>query len=153
MALYKSVYYYYFLAHQHKAAGRKTRLDIQNCGCNSNLLCYHGVVERNSISSLQSHGKALEKECCLPASYIASCTIRYDTRCYFNVRSKADMSQLNLPHAGVKLREIPPDLRSGTSCLRSTTSNNRSCTSQLRSSIFLLGSTTLLGRIQASSTT
>ena len=26
-------------------------------------------------------------------------TIRYDTRCYFNVRSKADMSQLNLPHA------------------------------------------------------
>ena len=24
--------------------------------------------------------------------------IRYDTRCYFNVRSKADMSQLNLPH-------------------------------------------------------
>ena len=25
-------------------------------------------------------------------------TIRYDTRCHFNVRSKADMSQLNLPH-------------------------------------------------------
>jgi len=26
-------------------------------------------------------------------------TTRYDTRCYFNVRSKAaDMSQLNLPH-------------------------------------------------------
>jgi len=24
--------------------------------------------------------------------------ILYDTRCYFNVRSKADMSQLNLPH-------------------------------------------------------
>ena len=23
--------------------------------------------------------------------------IRYDTRCYFNVRSKADISQLNLP--------------------------------------------------------
>jgi len=22
----------------------------------------------------------------------------YDTRCYFNVRSKADISQLNLPH-------------------------------------------------------
>ena len=29
---------------------------------------------------------------------IASTTIRYDTRCYFNVRSKADISQLNLPH-------------------------------------------------------
>ena len=25
-------------------------------------------------------------------------TIRYDTSCYFNVRSKADISQLNLPH-------------------------------------------------------
>jgi len=23
----------------------------------------------------------------------------YDTRCYFNVRSKADMSQLNLPQS------------------------------------------------------
>jgi len=29
-----------FLAHQHKAAARKTRLDIQNYGCNGNLLCY-----------------------------------------------------------------------------------------------------------------
>jgi len=25
-------------------------------------------------------------------------TIRYDTRCYFNVRSKANMSRLNIPH-------------------------------------------------------
>jgi len=25
-------------------------------------------------------------------------TIRYDTRCYFNVRWKADISQLYLPH-------------------------------------------------------
>jgi len=25
-------------------------------------------------------------------------TIRYDTRCYFNVRSKADVSQLNLAY-------------------------------------------------------
>ena len=24
--------------------------------------------------------------------------VRYDTRCYFNVNSKADISQLNLPH-------------------------------------------------------
>jgi len=35
----------------------------------------------------------------------------------------------------------------GTSCLRSTTSNNRSCTSQWRSGTFLLGSITVLGRI------
>jgi len=68
---YKQTNYYisYYLAHQHKAAGRKTRLDIQNYGFNGNLLCYHGVVERNRISSLQSHGKALEKECCFPAVF------------------------------------------------------------------------------------
>ena len=29
---------------------------------------------------------------------VRTCRIRYDTRCYFNVRSKADISQLNLPH-------------------------------------------------------
>ena len=29
---------------------------------------------------------------------VAVATIRHDTRCYFNVRSKADISQLNLPH-------------------------------------------------------
>jgi len=58
-----------FLAHQHKAAGKKTRLDIQNYGCNGNLLCYHSVVARNRISSLQSHGKALENECCLPGIF------------------------------------------------------------------------------------
>ena len=27
-----------------------------------------------------------------------SCSLRYDTRCYINVRSKAGISQLNLPH-------------------------------------------------------
>jgi len=31
-------------------------------------------------------------------SRIANTTIRYDKRCYFNMRSKADISQLNLPH-------------------------------------------------------
>jgi len=30
--------------------------------------------------------------------YLLQENIRYDTRCYFNVRSKADISQLNLPH-------------------------------------------------------
>ena len=44
---------------------------------------------------------------------------------------------------GVKLRGIPPDLRSGSSCLRSTTSSDWSGTSQLRSGTFLLGATTL----------
>ena len=61
-----------FLAHQHKAAGGKIRLDIQNYGCNGYLFCYHGVVERNRISALQRHGKALEKECCLPGVFCDS---------------------------------------------------------------------------------
>jgi len=39
-------YYRYFLAHQHKAAGRKTRLDVQNCGCSGNLLWKSNVVSR-----------------------------------------------------------------------------------------------------------
>ena len=29
---------------------------------------------------------------------IPATAVRYDTRCYLNVRSKADISQLNLPH-------------------------------------------------------
>ena len=29
--------------------------------------------------------------------------LRYDTRCYFNVRSKADISQLNLPHGKIMM--------------------------------------------------
>jgi len=41
----------------------ETRLDILNYGCSGNLLCDHGVVERNRISSLQSHGEAFENEC------------------------------------------------------------------------------------------
>ena len=37
---------------------------------------------------------------CSPVLHTLSAddTIRYDQRCYFNVRSKANMSQLNLPH-------------------------------------------------------
>jgi len=33
-------------------------------------------------------------------------TIRYDTRCYFNVRSKADISQLNLPHGTDNIKSV-----------------------------------------------
>jgi len=32
-----------------------------------------------------------------PARLNGFCSIQYDTSCYLNVRSKADMSQLNLP--------------------------------------------------------
>ena len=40
----------------------------------------------------KKHSSALRK------IHSTSIAILYDTRCYFNVRSKADMSQLNLPH-------------------------------------------------------
>ena len=60
----------FFNAHQHKAAGRKTRLDIQNYGCNGNLLCYHGVVERNCIflfvEPWKGVGKGMLSTGCLP---------------------------------------------------------------------------------------
>jgi len=36
--------------------------------------------------------------CCGLSRSFQAHTIRYDTRCYFNVLSKADMSELNLLH-------------------------------------------------------
>ena len=72
-----------FLARQHKATGRKTRLDIQNYG-NDNLLCDHGVVKRNHISSLQSRGKALEKECCLLGVFCDSGDMPANLLCELN---------------------------------------------------------------------
>jgi len=51
-------------------------------------------------------------------------------------RSHKTVAVTSQSHRG-QIGGIPPDLRSGTSCLRSTTSNNRSCTSQLRSSTFV----------------
>ena len=48
----------------------------------------HGIV-----STIFARG---QRRCGLVAQ--SNDMIRYDTRCYFNVRSKADISQLNLPH-------------------------------------------------------
>jgi len=44
----------------------------------------------------------VEKVCAPPSA--SQLSLLYDTRCYFNVRSKADISQLNLPHGN--LREL-----------------------------------------------
>jgi len=52
------LFFYFFWAHQHKAAGRKTRLDIQNYGCNGNLLCYRGVVGNSVLYAVCSFTKA-----------------------------------------------------------------------------------------------
>jgi len=40
-----------------------------------------------------------DDRCCADVAVAAALlAIRYDTRCYFNVHSKADISQLNLAH-------------------------------------------------------
>jgi len=57
---------------------------MQNYGCNGNLLSDHGVVERNRISSLQSHGKALEKECCLSVVFCDSGDTPANLSCELN---------------------------------------------------------------------
>jgi len=43
-------------------------------------------------------GTVLEPLPDTPTDLSTAALTRYDTRCYFNVRSKADISQLNLPH-------------------------------------------------------
>jgi len=68
----------------------------QNCLCRLglrwHLLCilWFSSDHCNGFAFLKLH-------MCLWHQCIVA-TIRYDTRCYFNVRSKANMSQLNLPH-------------------------------------------------------
>ena len=49
---------------------------------------------------IQNHEfKQMGRSCiCIDHEANADRQIRYDTRCYFNVRSKADISRLNLPH-------------------------------------------------------
>ena len=69
-----------------KAQSRRqeTRLDILNYGCSGNLLCDHGVVERNRISSLQSLGEAFENECCFPGVFCDSGDMPVNLLCEFN---------------------------------------------------------------------
>jgi len=51
----------------------------------SHLVSYR-IVSYRGLAYVSSRGIPLMRD------------LRYDTRCYFNVRSKADISQLNLPH-------------------------------------------------------
>ena len=55
--------------------------------------------------------------------------LRYDTRCYFNVRSKADISQLNLPQASAWVRTTLNSLQCRPGCRPW----QRSCQTQLNS--------------------
>ena len=71
------------VVNSHSVAVVKSRLKIflfsqafslphKNSCCNGNLLCDHSVAERNRIYSLGSHGKASEKEYCLPGVFCDS---------------------------------------------------------------------------------
>ena len=63
---------FFYILNPPAQSRRQDRLDIQNYSCNGNFLCDESVLERNRISSLQSHGKALEKECCLSGVFCDS---------------------------------------------------------------------------------
>ena len=55
-------------------------------------------VQRNKMSSYALVRATKQRILLVTGKRCNSHTIRHDTRCYFNVQSKADMSQLNLPH-------------------------------------------------------
>jgi len=56
------------------------------------------MVAVNAVRTLKRRPEMIGWFCLGNATTIGYYTIRYDTRCYFNVQSKADVSQLNLPH-------------------------------------------------------
>jgi len=60
-----------------------------------NHVTNYAVIFANKLRSPTTHARGIPKK--IVRSECAK-LIRYDTRCYFNVRSKADISQLNLPH-------------------------------------------------------
>ena len=70
-----------------------------HCTTNNNILVYF-----MRVTPAQFIFRCLEcQQSTRPFRRLGYDTIRYDTRSYFNVHSKADVSQLNLPH-GIKLK-------------------------------------------------
>jgi len=61
--------------------------------------CRHGIANNRKCRPKSSCSQlvVLMKSRHQLSSEFFSVTVRYDTRCYFNVQSKADMSQFNLP--------------------------------------------------------
>jgi len=59
---------------------------------------YMGLVCHTNDNNLPNIWEEQNISDAYPQVTLVYDTIRYDTRCYFNVRSKDDMSQLNLPH-------------------------------------------------------
>ena len=80
------------------------RRDDSRCCCRAISSCTLMLIRRwTAAGSWQTNKRTTDDRLlsslylqtnCIALEYAAS---RYDTRCYFNVRSKANMSQLNLP--------------------------------------------------------
>jgi len=69
-------------------------------GVRGTRVCVHVIVDSQASIQICAHLSrnfvARQASGCKTRAH--SPLIRYDTRCYFNVRSKADISRLNLPH-------------------------------------------------------
>ena len=80
------------------ARSRRSQLQSQRIRLFRYRIDFRFVVARFRFSApafFEQHWTQIQPHynCC-----DGDCTIRYDTICYFNVQSKVDMSQLNLPH-------------------------------------------------------
>ena len=79
-----------------------SRAEMQQNARNFTGTDQYQLIERCSGPTVTAVPPSDGKYCYSTASDIAAALavfVRYDTRCYINVRSKANMSQLNLPHA------------------------------------------------------
>jgi len=77
------------------------RLNIDKCKCVSYCIKHptdtgYYIMDRNQLFPLDKVESMVDLGVRFDNNL--TFTIRYDTRCYFNVHSKADISQLNLPH-------------------------------------------------------
>ena len=61
------------------------------------------LIESNDTFTLRVCALCKRRHC---FQWVRLQRIRYDTRCYFNVRSKANTSQLNLPHGNRQLKSV-----------------------------------------------
>ena len=82
--------------------GRKDARPLRNPRAASLTLSFRGVSVRLGACEYRSRTIEVQQELSesekTVLGQLTGHCIRYDTRCYFNVRSKADISQLNLPH-------------------------------------------------------
>jgi len=53
--------------------------------------------------------RCVARVCCKSVRHWMAATIRYDRRCYFSVRSRADISQFNLLHGNRRVKSGKPE--------------------------------------------